>query len=255
MYINSETTETQRNDLGTSWSKKSGARFHYDEDPEEVTQHRLTTISIDNVHRESSAYDPRMPPLTHFQKETLGDSTLRSMGTYRGHYKSKLFERPQSPKQYFGSDPYVGCGNPHKLHDSFLGNLLEQSELPGPGTYEVRPDTAPNTSSAHQHMHMHTYQRLPHMDQMDLGHDQSMSSTSMISFGTRASTAGTGFAGSNKYGVRRRVKRDLPSSFFRSESVKVAEVAKRGPGPAYYQPKPTYTMKPNIQNLDGKWVV
>jgi len=46
-----------------------------------------------------------------------------------------LFEAPSSPIRFFGSEVLKGADNPR----SFLGNLIEKSETPGPGAYVLRP--------------------------------------------------------------------------------------------------------------------
>ena len=120
----------------------------------------------------------------------------RSAGANKGS-KGKLFESPTTPVQHFGSEATKGANNPR----SFVGNLMEKSELPGPGAYQLRPNTAGPSS-----------------------------------------LRGRSITGE--------------SSVFCSESQNHIVDVRKGPGPAYYSPKPSYDQKViTMSNMDGHWMV
>jgi hypothetical protein len=120
----------------------------------------------------------------------------RSAGSNTGS-KAKLFQYPSSVLQrYFGSEAAKGADNPR----SFLGNLVEKAESPGPGAYQLRPRTAPMF-----------------------------------------------FPGQSITGE---------SSMFMSGSSNHVVDVRKGPGPAYYTPKPSYDQQVmTVSQLDGRWLV
>ena len=62
-------------------------------------------------------------------------------------YTGKLFESPSSPVRFFGSEILKGADNPR----SFLGNLIEKAETPGPGAYVLRPGESLYIHNCHWH--------------------------------------------------------------------------------------------------------
>ena len=89
-------------------------------------------------HSYSSRFDDAGSPLRMSSPGSVAHSPThitrcRSAGNNKGS-KGKLFEAPSSPIRFFGTEA---------KGPSFLGNMIEKSAVPGPGAYQLRPDTVP----------------------------------------------------------------------------------------------------------------
>ena len=120
MYVNSDLARPQ-SPSSAVWSRSAVPRFA--DSPASVG-----SPAASDGGPQGSPTSVAHSPSTHVRSRSAGPTRGSSAAI-----KGKLFERPASPVRYFGSEPFRGGDNPR----SFVGNLAEKSETPGPAQYPL----------------------------------------------------------------------------------------------------------------------